>query len=268
LPFKFEGLAIRLDTGAGYVAQNVGAEFLQDFSDGYDVLYNYQDDSFRFETALTDGDLIEFSGYPKYRVLSIATNDESIAKYGLRGKLIKDNSIEDQTLARQRAYAELATYSEEISDATFKTYTSGLRVGMTILLDSVLRDVETSFLIKKVVMKPEDPMTFGYTVELVTTKKYGLIELLQKIMRPDDDKFDPNEVAEPIKTDVVDISIMETIAIVSAVKDIIDVEIVEDIQNDPLGAGVAPEWVLAPYFPTGHSDPKREGRLDISLELS
>lgn len=268
LPFKFANLAVRLDTGGGYVAQTVGAMFLNTFDEGYDVLYSYQDDSIQWETALSDGDLVEFSGYKKYPVMAIATDDVSVAEYGLREKLIKDTSIEDQTLARKRAIAELEVYKDEISDAKFRTYTSGLRAGMIIGLTSTLRDTDTVFLIKKLTMKPVDPNTFIYNADVVTTKKYDLVELLQKLMEVEDDKIDPNEVAEVIKTDIVTVSISELIEAIAAIEDLATIIITEDIEKDPLGAGVAPEWVLAPYIPSPWpTDPKREGRLDISMEL-
>jgi hypothetical protein len=139
---------------------------------------------------------------------------------------------------------------------------------MVINLSSTLRNATVDFLIKKVKTKTVDPNTFLYEVEVVTTQKYSLIELLQKILQPEDTAIDSSEVAELLKTDTVDISIGELIEAMSAVEDIVDVEVVEVIQKDPLGAGVEPEWVLAEYFPTDITDPKREGRLNLSFKLS
>lgn len=266
LPYKFKDLAIRVDVGAGYVSKNVGIEFIDDFTTD-DVLYNYQDYSIRFENALADNNKIEFSGYRKYPVMSVASDAASIALYGLREKLIKDTSIEDATIARKRAQAELQVYKDEVNDAKFKTYTKGLRAGMVINLTSTLRGANVDFLIKKLKMKMIDPNTFIYEAELVTTKKYTLIEMLQKLMQVEDEKIDANEVAEIIKTEIVEVNITELIEVVHAVTDVMDVTITENIQKDPLGGDTEPIWVLAKYFPLGPTDPKREGRLDFSMTL-
>ncbi|KKT72756.1 MAG: hypothetical protein UW68_C0026G0005 [Candidatus Collierbacteria bacterium GW2011_GWB1_44_6] len=270
LPYKYKGLVIRVDTGSGYVGKQVGIEFIDKFvSEGgtADVLYNYQDDSIRFPSVFADGNKIEFSGYRKYPVMAVASDSASIDLYGLREKLIKDNSIEDNTIARKRATAELQVYKDEISDGRFDTYTKGLRAGMVIQLDSTLRNVTTDFLIKKLKMKPIDPSTFMYSIELITTRKYTLIDLLQKLLQTEDYKIDEHEVAEIIKTDLAEVTIEELIEVVHAVADVVAITIVENIQKDPIGAHVEPIWVLADYFPTGPTDPKRTGRLDLSFEL-
>jgi len=267
LPYKFDNLTIRIDIGAGWVAQDIGIDNIDDYGASVDVLYNYQDKMIRFENVLADGDKIEFSGNPKVDVLAISEEPDSIAKYGVKTKYIEDKSIEDLDIARKRASAELATYAETVEDVKFKTLTSGLRVGQYINLKSTERDCDTDFIINDIVFKMIDPNTFDYTVSLITTRKYGLIELLQAILEPDPKQSDEQAVAQKIKADVKEITITELIEVTSAVTDIITLTIAEDIQDDPLGAGVEPTWVLGPYTPTSISDPKRVGLLDRSLKL-
>ena len=266
LPYKFANLTIRVDVGAGYVSKNVGIDNIDDFTTD-DVLYNYQEKTFRFENALADGNKIEFSGNPKVPILAIASDSESIAEYGKREKLIKDASIEDLGIARKRAQAELLTYKEPVSEAKFTTYESGLRTGMVINLTSVIRGINVDYIIRKIVFKAIDPDTFGYDVELVTTRKYGLIELLQKLMKPEDKTTDDTEVTEKIQVDIQSLSITELIEVVAAHLDHQTVSISVNIQKDPLGAGVEPTWVLSPYFPTTISDTKRAGKLDVSFKV-
>ena len=74
-------------------------------------------------------------------------------------------------------------------------------------------------------------------------------------------------MAQKIKLDKKTITITELIEVTSAVTDIATITVAEDIQKDPLGAGVEPTWVLGPYTPTSISDPKRVGLLDRSLKL-
>lgn len=266
LPYKFADLSIELDTGGGYVAKTVGIDFVDDFTTK-DVLYNYNERSFRFEVALADGNKIRFSGSPKVPVLAIAEDAVSIATYGVKEKLIRDNTIEDISTARQRAIAELGAYKDAVSDVKFDTYTAGLRPGMFIGLDSTLRNVSDSFLIKQVVFSTISPIAYKYAVQVVSTRKYGLIELLQKLLEPDPEQADDSEVSEKIKTDIMTLGVAELIDVILATTDDNTITCSEDIQDDPIGAGVEPIWVLGTYFPSSHADTKRQGRLDYSMKL-
>ena len=269
LPYRFSGLSVWLNVGAGYVAQDVGIDFINDFTTD-DVLYNYNDMTIKWENPLADGDLIKFSGKPKVPVLAIASDSISIAEFGVKEKLVRDNSIEDIQTARRRAIAELEAYKDEIDDTSFKTYTSGLRTGQIINLQSTTRgSIDVNYIIRRVVFKMIDPENFGYTVGLVTTRKYGFIELLQKLLQPESMQADDNEVAEDIETDIIDLTITELIDVTLAVDtDAFDIVITEDIEKDPLGLDTEPDWVLAKYVPSPWpTDTKREGRLDYSLQV-
>lgn len=267
LPYRMANLAIRLNTGAGFVSKTVGTEFLNDFTSA-DVLYNYQDSSIRFETALADGDIIEFSGNRKVRVISVAEDSASIAQFGRRSKILRDNTIEDLALARKRAQAEIQRFKDAMTDLTFRTRQSGLNAGMTVHIESALRGIDVDYIISSVNFRTIDPNTFEYNIVLVNTISVKFQELLAMLLEPDAQLDDETEVSETIQTDIEIISITESIALVEAVKDVEEVTISETITNDPLGAGVAPVWVLAPYTPSPYpTDTKRPGRLDISMEL-
>lgn len=262
LPYKFSNLSVLLNT----VAQTVGIDFIDDPT-LFDVLYNFQEKTLKWPAPLSDLDQIDFTGNPKVPVLAIAEDNASITEFGLREKLIRDTSIEDITTARRRAIGELLAYADEVSDCRFKTYTPGLRTGQTININSVLRSFSEDFIIKSVSFRPIDPTTFQYDIGLVTTRRYGLIELLRKLLEPEDQAFDENEVAEIVQTDIQSITIDELIFLTVAESDIATITITEAIFKDPIGANTEPIWVLAGYFPTSPADPKREGRLDYSLEV-
>lgn len=268
LPYKFSDLAIWLDTGAGYVSKTVGIDFIDDFT-SKDVLYNYNDQTIRFQSALADGNKIKFSGNPKVRVLAVASDADSIATYGIREKLIEDTSIEDLTTARKRAIAEVAAYKEEQNEIKFDTYTAGLRAGMVINLTSTRRNSDIDFIIRTVRFKPIKPDTYAYSVELVTTKKYDLTELLQSIIQPENLQYADSETTEDIRTDIQDLVVVESIdkQIGSAITDNATITVSENLQKDPLGAGIEPTWVLGTYFPSSISDTKRDGLLDRSFKL-
>jgi hypothetical protein len=185
LPYKFSNLTVKLNT----VAQVVGIDFIDNFSDK-DVLHSFQEQTIRWETALSDADVIEFSGNPKVRVFAIAEDPPSIALYGKIEKLIRDNNITSNTVARQRAIAELYAYSASLIDAEFYTRTVGLRAGMQINISSTLRGSDDSLIIKSLVFRPIDKDNFGYDVKCVSQKRQGLIELLQSILEPEPQSTD------------------------------------------------------------------------------
>lgn len=111
LPYRFANLEIELDTGSGFLSQTVGVDFIDDFT-SKDVLYNFQEQTIRFENPLSDGDQIRFTGNPKTRVLGVAEDPASIAQYGKIEKLIRDDSIQSNAIARRRAQAELYAYAQ------------------------------------------------------------------------------------------------------------------------------------------------------------
>jgi len=264
LPYRFANLTVELDTGGGYVSQNVGIDFIDDFTTD-DVLYNFQEQMIRFENNLSDGDKIRFSGNPKRPVFSVAEDPISIAQYGIVEKLIRDDSIESNTVARRRANAELYSYAEPVIDASFKTYTSGLRAGMIVRVQSDLQDIDDELIIKTLSFTMRDHESFVYTAQLVSTKRYDFITLLQKILEPDPRASDESEVAEEIYTDTQIVKVREEIEVISAVSDERTVTVDETYAVDPLGDETDAIYVLAPYTPTSQSDPKRPGRLDISF---
>ncbi len=176
----------------------------------------------------------------------------------------KDKNL---TVARKRALAEVDTYKDAINQASFETYTAGLRTGMVINLSSARRSATVDFIISKVSFTARTLTDFSYSIELVTTRQFGLIELLQQLLLPDPMQADDAEVAETIRTDTAEVTVAELISVVTPYQDFVTVTVGESILNDPLGAGVAPTWVLADYTPTSQTDTKRMGRLDYSLTV-
>jgi hypothetical protein len=91
-----------------------------------------------------------------------------------------------------------------------------------------------------------------FDVRCANAKVLGIIYFLQKLLLKDSDNIevDENELLETLQNDFQSVIIEES------------------IEKDPLGAGVEPTWVLSEYYPTDiNLDPKREGLLDISLDL-
>ena len=258
LPYKFSNLAIKLNG----VTKIVGLDNLDSFPT-VDVLFNFQEKTFRFDTALTAGDVIEFSGNPKVRVFAVAEDPNSIALYGRVEKLIREDDIESNAVARQRAVAELYAFASEVIDASFTTRTPGLKTGMTINLSSVKKGYDDNLVIKGITFKPIDKDNFGYQVSCISGKRYDLVQVLAKLLAPKTLKIDETEIAEDIFIDQYDLSITEEHQVILPVLDDGSIEIEENI----IVSDTEPTWVLAHYTPTSQADPKRQGRLDLSMKL-
>ncbi|MFA5080307.1 MAG: hypothetical protein WC472_01640 [Candidatus Paceibacterota bacterium] len=262
LPYKFSNLVVKVNN----VIKTVGVDYLDDPTTK-DCLYNYQESTIRFPSTLANGDKVYFSGNPKIPIKSIIKNAGAIAQYGVKEKIINDSNIIDMTTARNRAKAELMAFKDANNEATFETYTAGLHTGMIIGLSSTKRNSNNSYIIRKISFKPRTENTFVYLVEIITASKYNLIDLLQKLIAPINPSLNDSEIAETIYTDITDISIGELITAVSPFLDSTPIVVGENVQRDPLGAGVEPIWVLGPYSPTGITDTKRQGLLDVSLKV-
>lgn len=265
LPYRFGNLTVTLDPDGTPDSQSVGIDFIDDFT-SYDVLHNFQEQMIRWESELSDGTVVEFSGNPKVPVFAVAEDPDSIEAYGKIEKLVRDNSIESNTIARKRAIAELYKYAEPVLDATFRTYTPGLRCGMLFDFSSAEQDIDEQLLIKKLTFLERDHDSFMYEVELVSTNRHNFISLLQNILEPESQQSDERETSEEIFTDTQEIEIQEDIDVVNAVEDTAqEIEIQENYEIDPLGDDTNATYVLGPYAPTSQTDTKRPGRLDISF---
>jgi len=238
LPYKFANLSIEVNG----TPQTVGIDFVDDFT-SKDVLYNYQDQSFHFESPLSNADEIEYSGNPKIPVLAIAEDSDSIDSFGVKEKLIKDNAIVSNTTARRRASAELLVYADSILDGRFSTYTSGLRAGQVITTPE-----GDNMLIKTLKFNAYTPLEFKYDISLISTQRYDLLDILRKIVAPENEDIDENEVSEQIYTVNETLSIQDDIQKIDPYVLEETVEIEEDIIKD----AVAPDnikWVYGFYAP-------------------
>lgn len=245
-------------------AQTVGVAPLEDFTDGpYQVLWNFNEKYIQFDTVPTAADDVDITGTPLADVAVIVEDSASIAQYGVREFRIEDKNIKDSDTARQRGAAEMDAYAQGISSGGFKTYTTGLRAGQTITINSALLGVNEAFIIKSVDMRligPEKPV---YSVKLVSHRIVEVIEFLQNLLR-DKDKLQARAEGATltiIKSTAATINVKEEIGLDAEQTDHQTVNVAEQVRKDPFGAGVVTP-VFADYFPTNDSDPKRPARFN------
>jgi len=103
----------------------------------------------------------------------------SIAAYGEREVLEKDDSITSTAEATQKANAILAAYKDPLKKGSFETYEAGLFSGQKINVNSTLRGINQDFIIESVSFVPRTPLNFVYKVNLMTQQDKGLLDFLE-----------------------------------------------------------------------------------------
>jgi len=104
----------------------------------------------------------------------------SIATYGEREVIERDDSITSTAEATQKANAILAAYKDPIKKGSFETYEAGLFSGQKINVNSTLRGINQDFMIDSVSFIPRTPLNFVYKVDLITQQDRGLLDFLVK----------------------------------------------------------------------------------------
>jgi hypothetical protein len=246
----------------------VGTEFL-DSDEDFDCLWSYNEKYVRFVNPPASGATIEISGYYLIPIMAQVEDNASISSYGRFEFKKIDKSIKTTEEAKQYGEAQLSAYANTIREGEFRTYVSGLSSGQTISINLTARTISESFLIMRVSLKMFTATEGEWTVELATLKTLGMISFLQSLLVGENKKVTLNEnaVLKKYYLDYQTVQVNEEVNLATEQEDHQTIEVTESIEKDPFGAGVRPIFVLAPYVPTGHSDPKREFCLDTG-ELS
>jgi hypothetical protein len=246
-------------------AVSVGIDFLDNDTD-FVCLWSFNEKYIRFVNAPISNAVIEMSG--KYLIpIMVQVEDEvSISQYGRFEFSKVDKSIKSAEEAKMYGEAQLSAYAYTIREGSFRTYESGLSSGQTIEVNLAGRNIIESFLIMRVCLKMFTATQGEWTIELATMRTLGIISFLQKLLTDQKKKLTLNEDAVLKKYYVIGetANVAEDVSIKVKMQDQQDIEMGEDIQKDPFGPGVKPDFVLCPYVVTGQNDPKREFFLDQS----
>lgn len=169
---------------------SVGIDFSGD-PDDYDALWNRDEKVLKFKEVDVPsvGALLKIVGDPylpvivkKYNQASIEAMVSAEGGAGEYEYYIFDKRIDSKEGAIERASAELYAYAQTISEADFRTENDGLRSGQQIIINSSARGlVNQKYIINKVTAKMRTSEKMIYQVSLVTTRTYGIVELLQEL---------------------------------------------------------------------------------------
>lgn len=164
-------------------SKTVGVDFLDDPT-AYQCLYNFQEKAVKFPSASkpTAGQIVTVTGNPHIPVVTKIADSVSVSTYGEFQYKIVDKSIGSKEAARDRARAELAGWADEINEGQFSTYSTGLKVGQKILIQSTIRGIDDYYIISRIQSKMHTPTSMVHTATLVTKQTYGVIEFFQNLL--------------------------------------------------------------------------------------
>ena len=179
LAYKYTNISVTV----GGTAQTVGIDNV-DSEDDYDCLYNYSEKVIRFKDSNvpSSGTAVNITGNPHVPIIINRKDVDSITTYGEFSSYTYDNRIKTRQEAIDYANALLALYASPQIVGAFQTYETGLRSGQQLTINSTIRGINETVLIDRVSMRMISPSDLIYNVHFVSTKDYGIIDILAGLM--------------------------------------------------------------------------------------
>ena len=200
-------------TPTTFVIQSVGGDG-KDNPASFDCLYNPNNGLVIFPDTSKPAinDRIRSSGFPIFPLIAEKQDLGSVATYGTYQMLIVDKTIKSRDSASQLADGELIKYANPIHRAKFATYSSGLRTGQTILVQSTSRNINRDYIIERIITTLNTPTELRYTVELLASEDVTMVDILNRLAVTDvtDQIFiGENEIVDTIYSQLETINLGE-----------------------------------------------------------
>lgn len=260
--YKYENYELTIDG----VTKTVGIDGEDDFT-AKDALYNKLNFTLRFNSSSppADGSIIEFGGNYYFPISTRVREADSITSYRERQFQIIDPNIRDRDAARERAKAEILSYAAALQEGSFQTYTSGLRAGQKITIQSDLRNFTEDYLIGSLECSLYTPEKLIWTAGLVSVKTFDVMDLLAKIVDKSNIQIDPDALVKTAELVIKTIKVQRIITVVSPEHQAKNIQVIRSFLaqfNFPI------KWVAGPYYPYSMSlDTKRVGLTDSGCLL-
>ncbi|MGX7894410.1 hypothetical protein [Tsuneonella sp. HG222] len=194
--FKFAGEPVVEVNG---VAKTVGLENINTV--GFDCYWSFQQKYIRFATPPPAPGVgttnIEITGYPLVPVITEVPDNESIVEFGEFEHFVSESTLTTQDETIDRGIAELEAFAAELSEASFDTYTAGLRTGQLININSTLHGVDADYVIQSVRFRPYpngSSLEGVWSVQLASTASLTLVEALRSLLKKEELQADEMEV--------------------------------------------------------------------------
>jgi hypothetical protein len=185
------------------VAQTVGVDFLNEFADGFDVLYNFQEKLVRFpDGTLSAGQVVRVFGNAKVPLIVQGIDEDSVLEYGEREGMEINKSINSIEEAEVLAIALLERWKEGASQGKFQTYKTGWLVGQTVTINSTLMGITGDFKVNKVTAKMHDHENFVFTIEYIKSGQTTFTDMLVGLIGRSTENITiaDNEVLQKLKS--------------------------------------------------------------------
>ncbi len=189
--FKFDELPTVTVDGA---VQTVGVEYLD--VTGFDCYWSRQEKYVRFDPTnippaptLPDTTNIALTGYPLVPVVAEVPDNESIVEFGEFEHFVKETTLTTQDETISRGIAELEAFAAELTDASFDTYTVGLRTGQLININSDMHGVDADYVVQSVRFRPYpngSALDGVWSVTLASTASLTLTEALKSLLKKEE----------------------------------------------------------------------------------
>lgn len=197
LPYRFDDFACSI-TGTKL---KLGTDNTLDDFTLYDALYNFDEKTVKLSKAYTDGAVFSFSGKPHYPVRVKLKSQDSIDETlsaegvgdGVYEYLVIEKTLNSKDGARQRARAEINTYAQTMTEGEFITETAGFSTGQKVRINSTSRGVDKYYIVNKVSTFAQTPDRLKYHVSMISTKTFGFIELLRRLLRKETEQIEVSD---------------------------------------------------------------------------
>ena len=254
----------------GGVTKTVGVDYIDD-ADSFDCLWSFETQYIKFKASSIPAvgtNNIVITGIPLYTLVVQVEDPASVAQYGIFEYAKTDTSLKSKQDAIAMARADIAAYKDGVIDVSFDTYTSGLRSGQILNVQSSLFDINDTYVVQNVTFKQVTEDRGLWHAELATLRTLGIIELLIQLLKKDNGEItdSSNEVLEKTVFPMESIGIADAVSVnTNDVPTTETLAVHDDVYTQALNFNMT--WVLGPYVPTpsNGSDIYRVFLLDRSL---
>lgn len=189
--------------------QTIGIKNIDSPAD-FDFMLNYQEKYIECGSSTTTpaaGDELEVSYNYDVPILisvedgvSIAANAAKTGGSGVFEHVIIDNQIASTQQARDRATAELTSYSRDLVEASYITEETGLRSGQYQHFNVPSQDRDDDYIVQSVTARSIGGGNFVYTARLASARSVGIIRFLIDLLQLNRTvgTIDPNEKVDQL----------------------------------------------------------------------
>lgn len=199
------------------VVQSQGVD-QQDNPASFQVMYNSSGPFIRFNSDPGSGHTLKVYGFAEIPIVAHVQDSASITTYGEYQDSIIDPQIKSVPEAQERAEAELVEFGHAVYDVKFNTLSTGLRIGQTILLNSVKFGVSNyPLVIKRIEASGHTPNALKYAVEAIGSDTVTFTDIMLTLLQQSNgqNQVDPSTVLQILLDIEEDVKVDDSVTIIT-----------------------------------------------------